>query len=459
MKTKIRLLKEWNNGEADFPEGTLLAVSEDAAKALVDKGIAELYEPKANDIIVAEKFDADPGITKAEMVAFVNETLAKNSQFKANQEEVTTQEEKFLLTGGFKGMYHFAREVAKSTADRRQTPMLDTWRKAVDAAIKAQGPDGDGLQEGVGPDGGFAVPTEFRNTLMMDTIEASKFLDRTTKIPMATNQIAIPTIIDASHASSVFGGIIIYRPAEGAAITKSKPKFGKVELKLSKLAALIYMTSEILEDSPISMEPLLNGMFSQAMAFQMDEDIINGTGVGQPLGILNAPSLVTVDKTGSQAGDTIVAENIIAMWARLMSRSHGSAIWLANQDCFPQLASLEQAVGTGGSTAGLLQTATSGVTGAPLMTLLGRTLELTEHSQTLGDKGDIMLADFRQYLVGQKSGGAIKTATSIHLKFLEDETAFRLTMRYDGQPWEKQALTPKHSAATLSSFIALQART
>ncbi len=457
LKTKIRLLKEWKNGEETLSEGQLLGMSEDDAKALVDKGIAELYEPQAGDIVEAVKLNADPGITKEDIVEVVNEIWAKNSQFQANQDDATTQEEKFLLTGGFKGIHHFAQEVARATVGKG-SKMLSTWSKAVADAVKAQGPDGEGLQEGVGPDGGFLVPTEFRNTLMKNTIEASKFLNRTTKIPMATNQIAIPVIVDASHASSVYGGIIIYRPAEGASITKSKPKFGRVELKLSKLAAIVYATDEILEDSPMSMEPLLGGMFSEAMAFQMDEDIINGTGVGQPLGILNAPSLVTVAIESEQADLTILSQNIIKMWARIMSRSHGNAIWLANQDCFPQLASLEQAVGTGGSTAGLLQTSTNGVTGAPIMSLLGRTLELTEHSQTLGDVGDIILADFRQYLVGQKSGGAIKTATSIHLKFLEDEVAFRLTTRYDGQPWEKTALTPKHSTATLSSFVTLAAR-
>jgi HK97 family phage major capsid protein len=458
MKTKIRLLKEWKNGEETLSEGQLLGMSEDDAKALVDKGIAELYEPRAGDIVEAVKLNADPGVTKEDILEVVNEILAKNSQFQANQEDATTQEEKFLLTGGFKGIAHFAQEIARTTVNRKETPMLSTWNKAIADAVKAQGPDGDGLQEGVGPDGGFLVPTEFRNTLMRNTLEASILLNRATRIPMATNQIAIPVVVDASHASSVFGGIIIYRPAEGAEITKSKPKFGRIELKLSKLAAVAYVTSEMLEDSPISMEPLLGSMFSEAMAFQIDEDIVNGTGVGQAMGILNGPSLVTVAIESEQADLTILTQNIIKMWSRIMSRSHGNAIWLANQDCFPQLASLEQAVGTGGSTAGLLQTATNGVTGAPLMTLLGRQLFLTEHAQTLGDVGDIILADMRQYLVGEKAGGAIKTATSIHLKFLEDEVAFRFTTRLDGQPWEKTALTPKHSTATLSSFVTLAAR-
>jgi HK97 family phage major capsid protein len=90
--------------------------------------------------------------------------------------------------------------------------------------------------------------------------------------------------------------------------------------------------------------------------------------------------------------------------------------------------------------------------------LVGRPLFLTEHAQTLGTPGDLTLVDLRQYLVGQKAGGAISTATSIHLKLLEDEVAFRFTTRLDGQPWEKTALTPKHSDDTLSSFISLAVR-
>ena len=176
------------------------------------------------------------------------------------------------------------------------------------------------------------------------------------------------------------------------------------------------------------------------------------------MGVLNAPCLVSQTKESGQAAKTIVTENIVNMWSRLMSRSQMNAIWLANMDTFPMLATLTLNVGTGGTSVGLLQASTGGVTGAPLQTLLGRPLALTEHCQTLGTKGDLILADFGQYLVGQKAGGGVSTASSIHLKFLEDEIAFRFTLRVDGQPWLKSALTPKHSSKTLSPFVALNTR-
>jgi len=343
-------------------------------------------------------------------------------------------------------MSHFATEVFKSTVGNTTSETLKKWNDVVKAAT--------GMGEDIGADGGFAVPTEFRNTLMRNAVEASILLSRTTRIPMATNSIAIPTIIESSRASSIYGGIIVYRPDEGGSITSTKPQFGKIELKLSKLAAMAYVTTELLEDSPISMEPLLSQMFSEAIGFQIDEDIINGTGVGQALGIMNAPCLVSVDKESGQSDATIVTENIIKMWSRMMSRSQGNAIWIANMDTFPQLMTLSLNVGTGGSTVGLLKE----IAGSPQQTLLGRPLFLTEHCQTLGTTGDIICVDPRQYLVGEKAGGSIRAATSVHLKFDQDEVAFRFIVRMDGQPWMKSALTPKHGTNTLSSFVALETR-
>jgi len=446
----IRLLKLWKNGDTEWPEGQILQLSEDDAKTMVDKGLAEMYEPEANDIIEVSPVKADSGLKRNDVAEIVNEVLRKNSTFMHDQETEEAEENGILQTGGFKSFSHFAYDVYKAGGSGKSSETMVKFHEALKAS---------GMSEAVDMDGGFAVPTQYRNTLMSNAMEASVVLGRTTRIPMATNSIEIPVINESSRASSVYGGIIVYRVAEAASVTASKPKLGKIRLTLSKIAALAYATTELLEDSPISMEPLLGKLFGEAIGFQIDEDIINGTGVGQCLGVLNAPCLISVTKETDQAADTIVTQNILKMWSRLMSRSHGNAIWLASMDSFPQLASLAFEVGTGGAPAGLLQTSTGGVTGVPQQTLLGKPLTLTEHCQTVGDAGDIVLADFGQYLVGQKAGGGVNTASSIHLKFVEDEVAFRFTVRIDGQPWMQSALTPKNSTTTLSSFVTLGART
>lgn len=454
MKVKIRLLKEWQNGDATFPLGKLLMCEEQDADFLVKDGIAEIYEAQRGDIIVEDPVSGDAGGVTAEMMkGLIDESIKASSDAFIEQQRLgaaTETEEDYEKKAGFKNFAHFINSVYKAgpTLDNASEE-LTKWLGHVKAT---------GLSEGVNTDGGFLVPTEFRATLLRNSLERSIVRPRATVLPMATNSLAIPIVQETTHNGSVFGGVIIYRPDEAGEKTKSKPKFGKIQLNLHKLVGLVYATDELLQDSPISMEPLLNEMFSSAIAFQEDDDFINGTGAGMAFGVMNAPCLVSQAKFAGQANTTIITENIIGMWSRLYPQSQGSAVWLANNDTFPQLATLRMNVGTGGSVAGLLQNATQGVTGAPIMTLLGKPLILTEHCQTLGTTGDIILADWRQYLIGQKVGQALRMESSIHVKFIYDETVFRFVMRYDGQPWWPSPLTPKNSTVTLSPFVALAGR-
>jgi len=90
--------------------------------------------------------------------------------------------------------------------------------------------------------------------------------------------------------------------------------------------------------------------------------------------------------------------------------------------------------------------------------LMGKPIIWSKHCSTLGTAGDIVLADWSQYLVGQKAGqGASgKYDTSIHLKFDADQTCFRFVFRIDGQPWWPSAFTPPQATNdTTSPFIAL----
>jgi HK97 family phage major capsid protein len=71
--------------------------------------------------------------------------------------------------------------------------------------------------------------------------------------------------------------------------------------------------------------------------FMTEDAIVEGTGAGQPLGILNSPALISVAKETGQAAATIVKENVDKMWSRMWARARKNAIWLINQDIEPQL--------------------------------------------------------------------------------------------------------------------------
>jgi len=307
--------------------------------------------------------------------------------------------------------------------------------------------------------GAYLIPDEFRATLLEVGIERSDFFGRAVMVPMAMNAINIPAINGFDHSSGYVHGALDWKWLdEEADKTSTTPKFMQVGLRLKKTAGFCYLSDELLEDSPISIEPLVQRLFSDALAWQLDWVALNGTGAGQPLGLINAPCLITHAKETNQTADTIVTENILGMYSRLWSRGRPNAIWIANHNTFTQLATMAMDVGTGGAPTWL---PANGVAGRPYDTLMGLPLILSEHCRTVGDLGDIYLADWTQYLVGHKGAGMTpKFDTSIHLKFLEDQTAFRFVLRLDGQPWWPSAITTRYgtSSWTLGPFIALAAR-
>ena len=314
-----------------------------------------------------------------------------------------------------------------------------------------------GLNETVQSDGGFLVQTDFVDGLMQDLIKSSVLAPkcRPQQISGNANSMKINGVDETSRATgSRQGGIQAYWADEADEKTKSKPKFRKIELNLHKLIGLCYATDELLADAP-ALESFIRAAFPAEFAFVTDDAILRGTGAGQPLGILNAGSLVTVNKEAGQKADTITAQNVIDMSSRIFAGSYLNANWYINQMCLPQLYTMSVAVGLGGQ---LIFMPPGGISGAPYGTLLGRPVIPIEQASALGDVGDILLADLNGYVLAQKGG--IQSDVSIHVRFVYDESVFRFVLRLDGQPVRATALTPYKggAGATQAHFVALQAR-
>jgi HK97 family phage major capsid protein len=248
------------------------------------------------------------------------------------------------------------------------------------------------------------------------------------------------------------GGIRAYWTAEGGTKQASQPAFRQLELRLHKVAALVYATDELLQDAN-ALESWIMQNLPEELRFVVEDSIIRGTGVGMPQGILASGALVTQDAEAGQAADTVVSQNIMNMWSRLWAPSRRNAVWLINQDVEPQLYQLNLGVGTGGVA---LYQPPGGLSATPYATLMGRPILTSELADTVGDVGDIMLLDFSQYQMIEKGG--IQSASSIHVAFTADETVFRFVYRCDGISKWNSALTPFQSAITQSPFIALEAR-
>ena len=146
-------------------------------------------------------------------------------------------------------------------------------------------------------------------------------------------------------------------------------------------------------------------------------------------------------------------QNLLNMWARMWARSRLNAVWFINQDVEPQLYAVNQVIGTAGVPVYLPP---GGISEKPYATLFGRPVIPVEYCDTLGNVGDIVLADMSQYVVADKN--AMQQMSSVHVRFVNDEMTFRLTYRLDGNVTWPAALTPYKGTQTKSPFIALAAR-
>ena len=311
---------------------------------------------------------------------------------------------------------------------------------------------GKALGEGQGDQGGFLVPEEFRAELMTLALENAVVRPLATVIPMSGPTFKVPTIRDTSHASSVFGGVTATWVPESGTIGQTEPTFSQVVLTALKLTGSTRVANELIRDSAIGIQPLINTLFSEAIRYFEDDAFLNGIGGAQPVGILNADALVTVAKEVGQTASTFVFENVVKMFSRMLPESMSRAVWVMNSTVMPELYGLSLNVGTGGSA---MFIANGGIGGTPGSTLLGRPIIFTEKTQALGTAGDIRLVDFSHYLIGDRQ--SIELAVSEHSRFLTDETEFRLIQRVDGRPWLDSALTPKNGD-TLSPFVQLATR-
>lgn len=303
--------------------------------------------------------------------------------------------------------------------------------------------------------GGFLVQTDFQAAIFMLAHDMGDVLSRVNKIPISSNAngLKMPGVDETSRASgSRWGGVSSKWAAEGTSGDESKPKFRLVEFDLKKLISKMTVTDELLQDST-ALTSIASQAFSEEVMFMTEDSIVEGTGVGQPLGYVNSPAVISVAKETGQASTTLVKENIDKMWTRCWARSRKNAVWLINQDIEPQLYSLNQVIGTAGA---LVYLPPGGLSGAPFATLYNRPVIATEYNATLGTVNDIALVDLSQYTIVDKGG--VQMATSMHVAFDTDEMRFRITYRVDGKPMWHAPLTPFKGSATKSPFITLAAR-
>ncbi len=214
--------------------------------------------------------------------------------------------------------------------------------------------------------------------------------------------------------------------------------FNNVEVDGYKVGGFVAICNAVLEDSDIALATEIISALGQAIAYALDKAILYGKGTKMPLGIVTR--LTQTEKpsdypTTGRTWENLSSSNVIAITGKTdaalfkelviaagnakANYSHGEMFWAMNEKTFTKLVANALSI----NAAGAIVTGQSGT-----MPVIGGTIETLSFipdDVIIGGYGDL-------YLLAERAGTAL--AQSEHVRFIEDQTVFRGTARYDGLP-------------------------
>ncbi len=297
--------------------------------------------------------------------------------------------------------------------------------------------------------GGYTVPPDYRQELMALMAEDTFIRPRAFVMPMGSATMQLPyldvTTVQSAGVSPLFGGVQMYWTAEAQTRTETEPQFKQMELKAWELSGYSVSSNVLLQDSIAGLEKFLLTLFARAIAWFEEYAFLQGNGAGKPLGVLNAPAAVSLNRAGA---NLVQFADVAGLWAKLLPQSWGKAVWAFSPSVVPQLLQLKD-----GSNRAIFISIDQGITKTPNWSLLGRPAFPTEKLPALGTRGDLILIDPSLYVIGDRM--SIEIAASEHVNFLKNQMTWRTVQRVDGQPWLDKPVTLQDGATQVSPFVVL----
>ena len=297
--------------------------------------------------------------------------------------------------------------------------------------------------------GGYTVPVEYGTQLMQVAAQESPIVNRVRRIPVsapkgnypALDQYVAPTA--GSGNTALAGRMTTAKRAEGGSYTETQPQFTEISYSINDaVSGYVEVTKELRADSAIAIEAFLQTVIGVAVSSKLEYYILRGNGVGEPLGILNAPSLVSVTVATNNTFAYGDAVNMITRFKAL----GGQPVWLHHPSIYADIAAFTVASGSPVVWA-------ADLAGAQRQMLLGYPLIQSEHLPQANNSGNTILADLGAYLLFTK--GDLYIEFSEHAAFTSGKDTWRFGQRVDGQPWLKSAITlaDPQGSFTQSAFV------
>jgi HK97 family phage major capsid protein len=272
--------------------------------------------------------------------------------------------------------------------------------------------------------------------MIMYDVEPTGVWQRATVWPMTGEKISFPKLLQNpdvdDNAFDHFAGVSFAWTEEGGTKTDTQPEFGLVEMIVHELAGYTEITNSLLDDSVINLINYLTRIFRAAWYWITDKSFIDGTGGKRPLGIINDPNVLLVNR---HTASTVVVDDILDMDAKLPAVFDAGAVWFISKRVRSALRGQKV---TNSSNELVLQETWADISNGYSTMLLGRPAILMDGKiPALGSVGDVILGDWRWYYIGFRQDFSMDS--SKHYVFRSNRTALRCSGRVDGQAALPQA--------------------
>ena len=242
------------------------------------------------------------------------------------------------------------------------------------------------LQIGTDSEGGYLVPDEYERTLVQGLEEEN----------------VLRTLCTVIH--------------------ESDDVFGQISIGAHKVATMIKVSDELLQDSVFDIENYISAEFARRIGAAEEEAFITGDGSGKPTGLLHATLGAGTGVT--TAGNAITADEIIDLVHSIKSVYRKKAVFLLNDSTIKAIRKLKSIEGQYLWQPGLKE-------GQP-DTLLNYRIVTSPYMPEVGAGNKVILfGDFKSYWIADRQGRSFQRLNELFA--VTGQVGFRATQRVDGR--------------------------
>lgn len=270
------------------------------------------------------------------------------------------------------------------------------------------------LQVGTDSEGGYLVPDEFERILVEALQEENVFRQLAKVITTSSGDKKIPVVASKGTASWV---------DEEGVIPESDDAFGQVSIGAYKLATMIKVSEELLNDSVFNLESYIANEFARRIGAKEEEAFFIGDGTGKPTGIFNATGGATLGVTAASA-TAITIDEVMDLFYSLKSPYRKNAVFVMNDATVKAIRKLKDGNGQ--------YIWVPSITAGQPDTILNRPVKTSAYVPTLAASAKaIAFGDFGYYWVADRQGRSFQRLNELYAA--TGQVGFKATQRVDGK--------------------------